>query len=77
MTGPGGHPPSEVDSETRSGRVEIRMRLPVHVWAMLSCGREAESCEVEPVVEDYKGVEGIGTRERWREQVAAGSCRRR
>ena len=41
--GPGRHPPSEVGVGLIT--TKMRMRLPVHVWAMLSRGKEAESCE--------------------------------
>ena len=65
--GPGRHPPAEVDSWTRSGRSKMRMRLPVHVWAMLSRGSEAESCVLEQAAEDERRVRGVSVRERWRE----------
>ena len=37
------------------------LRFPPHIWAMLSCGREAESLEV------VEFDEGIGCGQRWRE----------
>ena len=46
------------------------MRLPVHFWAMLTCGYEVESCEI--LVPHWKSnmratsMEGIGVRLRWR-----------
>lgn len=43
--GSGRHPPSEVT--VYSKRVAMQPRLPVHVWAMLSRGQEAESVEIE------------------------------
>ena len=46
----------------------MQMRMPVHVWAMLSRGKEAESIFIDQDV-GHKGrrVEGVGFRERWRE----------
>ena len=65
--GPGLHPPSELNCKTRSGRSKTRMRLPLHVWATLSRGREAESCEFEQVVDDGRNADGVYVRARWRE----------
>ena len=46
----------------------MRMRLPVHVWAMLSRGKEAESCEGKRAVRWADRVnEGFSERKRWRE----------
>ena len=45
----------------------MEMLLPAHLWAIVSCGREAESCEIEQVVEDNGPVEGVYVLERWRE----------
>lgn len=64
-------PPSEVYSKERERHVALQMRMPVHVWAMLSQGREAESVEIEQVVdrqgEKVKGVE-CRIRCQWRER---------
>ena len=62
--GPGRHPPSEVEGK-RGGRVKMQMRLPLHVWAVLSCGREAESRDVE----ESDSEEGVVFRVRWCAQV--------
>ena len=45
----------------------MRMRLPVHVWGILTRGREAESVQIEQVSDAEYQCEGIGFRERWRE----------
>ena len=61
------YPPSEVASDTLSRNSKMRMRLPAHVWATLSCGLEAESCEVEQFFWWRNRIEGVRVRQRWRE----------
>ena len=39
----------------------MTLRFPAHIWAMLVCGREAESLEI------VEFDEGIGCGQRWRE----------
>lgn len=67
--GSGRHPPSEIYSKWFGRRIAMQARSPVHVWAMLSRGREAEVVEVEQVGPSSSGsiVKGVGRCERWRE----------
>ena len=64
--GSGRHPPSEVYGWECDCEVAMEMKLPVHIWAMLSHGREAESA-IELVKSRGVTEKGIGCRERWRE----------
>ena len=43
------------------------MKFPVHIWAILPHGKEAESCEAERPYNGQVDVRGIVFRERWRE----------
>lgn len=63
----GRHPPSEVYSQESERRVAMQMRLPKHVWAMISRGREAESVEIQQAVLYDWTVKGVGVRDRWQE----------
>ena len=45
---------------TRDEQSRMRLALPVHVWAMLAHGLEAESNEVEQLVDGGREVKGIG-----------------
>ena len=65
--GPEKHPPSEGDIDTFGERPKMRMRFPVHLWAMLSRGREAESLTIEQLVQRGEQVEGVYVCMRWRE----------
>ena len=66
LTERGRNPPKEIKSEIGSGRLIMHMRLPVHLWAILCCGREAEAIEAE-VACNGDPVKGLGIRRRWRE----------
>lgn len=65
----GRYPPSEVHIKDPERRVAMETRLPVHLWAVLSRGREADSVKIELVVTSlyHVIVNGVGRRERWRE----------
>ena len=65
--GPEKHPPSEGDIDTFGERPKMRMRFPAHIWAMLSCGKEAESYEPMVLGVDYEEHPGLARWVRWRE----------
>lgn len=62
--GSGQHPPSEIYHEWYDRRIAMQMRTPVHVWAMLSRGREAQAANVYWGDQSVKGVDCC---ERWQE----------
>ena len=45
----------------------MRMRMPTPVWAALLRGREAESADVEQLIDNHQICCGVGLRERWQE----------
>lgn len=63
------HPPSVVTIKIIEGPsalgVAMEMRLPVHLWAILSRGREAETAEVSRIA--WRAEGDASDRERWQE----------